>query len=254
MNSQWSFLFLALGAIVGVLGFLFKDPNMLALALVFLLACLWLNKVSKVAVIIATIGVVAAALMLSGCVEDRLYLRRQSPAVEAPKYFLPPPQADWVPIDFENPALLEQEVFVFEGSGTLEIVPNLQSGGWELNRKPLAYFRVGRAKSLSWYEYETIMLPRNSSFAVASSTVNFWGKGWPVFYYFSTGSNPGACEYTRVTPSNPRVYAGGYPVRLENQPLAPFGPGPLRLEYTIDTRPLGRAIKDALTGAIYGHQ
>jgi len=179
----------------------------------------------------------------------------------APRQFSAPPalvvqpviQGGVVPVDIQNPALLEQEVLIFWGSDPVEIIPDARTGGWMYSRPAIKALRIGMAHSESnWHNYVRVMLPRNSSFVLAGRTMNFWGKGSPYFIGFSTGSTPFVYRYTTVTPYMSPSEAGGL-VMLQNRPIMPFGSGgPLRIEYTIDLRSIGRGIANGITNGIYG--
>lgn len=161
-----------------------------------------------------------------------------------------------VPVDIQNPSPLEQEVIIFWGSDRVDVVPDPRTGGLMYSRPAATKsFRVGGANSANnWHNYVTITLPRNSSFILAGQTENFWGKSSPYFVYFSTGSTPFSYRYNRVMPSYLPAEAGGL-VTLQHRPIMPFGPGPLQIEYIIDTQAIGlsgRPIAREITNKIYG--
>lgn len=193
----------------------------------------------------------AAAVFLSGCAAPRQNSRPVTPAKETPKYFVPASQVGWVAVDIDNPSLLRQEVLVFEGGTSVQMVPDSRTGGWMYSRPALAHFVIGGANSSSnWHQYERLMLPRNASFTLVSRTLNLWGAGPPEFYSFRVGSDPYAVRYTRIAPSYPQANAGAV-VLLTDRPAAPFGNGPLNIEYVIDMRLVGQAFTGAATKALF---
>ena len=198
--------------------------------------------------------VIAAAFLatsLISCAGNRSAMNRSTAKITSAspaKYFVPVQKVGWVPVDIQNPSLLDQEVYVFEGSTRVELIPDAEKGGWMFSRPPFAYFKVRGANSKNnWHEYERLMLPRNSEFVFASQTFNAWGAGWPEFYGLRTGSDPGVYQYRMVTPSNPSAYCAGL-ITLREKAVSPFGDGPMRLERTIDLRSLGRGIVGSLIG------
>ena len=202
--------------------------------------------------------VVVALLVVVGLIGCAAPMR-YSQSMARPTGYQPPTQTaqppvivgGMVPVDVENPSLLEQEVLIFAGSDPVDVIPDPRNGKWMYSRPAFKAFRIGSANSENnWHRYARIMLPRNSSFVLAGRTMNFWGKGSLYFVYFSTGSNPFAVRYTMVTPSYPPAEAGGL-VMLQIQPIMPFGQGPMNIEYTIDLRSVGQGIANGITNQIY---
>lgn len=160
--------------------------------------------------------------------------------------------AGLVPVLFENPSLIPQEVWIFEGSTPVDLIQDKRTGGWMFSRMAVAHLEVGGANSESnWYEYRKISLPRNSHFVIAARSKGIFGGGYPEFYHIKTGHHAGNYRYTLIMPTRPAVAVGGL-VRLHETPFSPFGRGPLNIEWTIDARPIGAAITKEFTNAIYG--
>jgi hypothetical protein len=174
------------------------------------------------------IAIIVLIVFLAGCAASQKYQIGTVKNPYAQKIGL-------VSIDIENPSLFEQEVWIFEGSTLVEMVPN-NHNGWMFSRPAIMFFTIDSANSENnWHEYLTIFLPRNTSFVLASRTKNIWGMGWPEFYHFRTGPNPGYYQYVRVVPSQPRVSCAGL-VTLRERVSQQFGDSPLKLEWTIDSR------------------
>ncbi len=264
MKKKWGILLVVFG-VVGIIfgGGIFENFNLLVLSLAVILAGLVVLKAPGAGITAVVVGLVVAVMLMFGCAAPQSIMRTTpSPNANVGQLVAPPPQAGsahltqpqagLVPVDIQNPSIISHEVFIFEGSATVEIVPDQRDGGWMFNRPAFAKFRIKGANSeRSWHEYERIYLPRNTSFVIASRTLGIFGASYPEYYYLRTGPNPGSYEYTLVTPSYPRVYSAGL-VTLREKIVSPFGPGPLHIEFTLDARPLGRAITNGLTNAIYG--
>ena len=192
--------------------------------------------------------VVILALTIAGCGSRTKYVQPQSGNFSgAPQQAQ---QAGWVPVHIENPALGEQQVCFFEGSTPVRIIPDAKTGGWKYSRPAFTCITVAGANSRhNWREYTRIDLPRNFSFTwAARQSVIFLGQSQPYFGWGRTGANPYAMTYWSVTPSHSQVSCGGF-VRLADKPSSVR---PLYAEIEIDFRPIGAAITQGLTNAIYG--
>ena len=157
---------------------------------------------------------------------------------------------EYVPVHIQNPGLLSQEVCLFEGATSVQVVPDAKRGGWMYSRPAFACHKVGGANSENnWYEYSHIMLPRNFHFIVASRIIGvFGGKGTPHFQSYRTGNDPFTVTYTSITPTRRQVSCGAL-VQLQRQPSSVQ---PLNIQVDLDLRPLGAAITDGVTRAVYG--
>ena len=154
----------------------------------------------------------------------------------------------YVPVHFQNPDLLSQEVCLFEGNTNVAVIPDAR-GGWKYSRPAFACYRVEGANSENnWYGYTQIYLPRNFSFIAVSRINGIWGKGQPYFQSFRTGSDPFAVTYYSVTPVQRQVNCGAL-VQLQRQPTSVQR---LDIKVDLDLRPIGATIANGLTEAIYG--
>ena len=161
------------------------------------------------------------------------------------------PVAGLVPVHLENPSLLSQEVCIFEGGPAIKLVPGTRPGEWQYSRPPFVCYEVDRANSKNnWHKYAEIYLPRNASFILVGRERWFLGLDAPYFVSFRTGNDPYAVRYWSVTPAQREVYCGAL-VRLRTRPASSR---PLNIKIDIDARPIGAAITNRLTEAIYGNE
>jgi len=158
--------------------------------------------------------------------------------------------AGFVPVHIQNPDLLSQEVCFFEGSTSVQLIPDSRHGGWMYSRPAFVCYRVDGAHSENnWYGYSQVMLPRNFNFVVASRIIGvFGGKSRPNFQFYRTGDNPYAQTYVSVTPIQREVSCAAL-VQLLRQPTSVQSSN---VQIDLDLRPLGAAIANGLTNAAYG--
>ncbi|MEK7161055.1 MAG: hypothetical protein AAB724_03430 [Patescibacteria group bacterium] len=155
-----------------------------------------------------------------------------------------------VPVDFQNPILLRQEVLLFEGPEPVSVVPDPRTGKWVFSRPFMAIFEVSGANSeRNWHEYQRIYLPRNSQFVVVSRAIGIFGKGEPVTTYLNTGRDPYSAKYWSQTPRGGEVSAGALVYLNSRSPAMNRG---LNATIDLDLRHMGAAITDVITGVIYG--
>lgn len=189
--------------------------------------------------------VAAIIMLLTGCGGIQV---RDSSMIAPPKINVAPP-AGYVPVHIQNPDLLSQKVCFFEGSTSVQVIPDPR-GGWKSSRPAFVCYRVEGANSENnWYGYSQIFLPRNFNFVVSSQIIGvFGGENWPSFQSYRTGANPGAQSYTSITPSRRQEICGAL-VHLQRQPSSVQ---PFNVNIDIDFRPIGAAITNGLTNTIYG--
>lgn len=190
--------------------------------------------------------VIMVAMMVTACAPTRtLTISR----VQKNAGSMSQPVTGMVPVHIENPDLLPQEVCLFEGSTRVDVIPDAKKGGWMYSRPAFACYRIEGANSENnWHEYSQVMLPRNMSFVAVARVNGILGQGRPYFRHFRTGSDPFAVRYWSVTPT-PRPVDCGALVRLHQQPSSVQ---PMNIRVDIDTRPIGVAITNKLTEAVYG--
>jgi len=150
-----------------------------------------------------------------------------------------------VPVVFVNPSPgVERHVWIFEGSGRVEIIPDPR-GGWMFNRPAIAEFRIEPAHSRQWHKEAWMDLPRNSAFVLfeqAERIIFSDPVGQPYQTTFRTGSNPSASVYYRRSPSEPKVLCGGVVYLPHRDPS-----GPNSLRPVIEINP-GMVIKRFIMG------
>lgn len=201
----------------------------------------------KIIMIVAGVSLMLAVFGCAG-IGARAMVQGLPVMANVPKNKIIP--AGFVPVHIQNPDLLSQEVCLFEGSTSVQIIPDGERGGWKYSRPAFACYLVEGANSESnWYGYSQIALPRNFSFVVASRIIGvFGGKGQPYFQYYRTGADPFAQTYTSITPTQQYVNCGAL-VQLQRQLSSVQS---LNITVDIDFRPIGAAITNRLGNAVYG--
>ncbi len=207
---------------------------------------------------------------LIGCAAPRYYSQpdhtpsprlAQDEAVSIP--------AGYVVEDIPNPLMMPQQAYLFWGGDMVNLVPNPHSkSGWSYNRLAMAEpffilkgrrwvratqpFEVKMGYGHQNWSYTSIAVPRNSCFVLAARAVNMWGYGPPNIVSFCSGSDPFSASYTRNDPTHLTVRVGGVASALYSTALAPFGPGPLIIDVTLDFSNIGRGIANGITNQIWG--
>lgn len=222
-------------------------------------------------------AIVVMLALLAGCAAPRQYYQQPMPSRPAQEVVIPP---GYVVVDIPNPLTMPQEVYLFWGGDPVSLVPDSDSkSGWSYNRPAMAepfFILKGRkwvpeerkwvqawAKGTQPFEvkmgygdrnwgYTSIAVPRSSCFVLAARAANAWGYGPPNIVPFCSGSDPFSTSYTRNDPTCLNVRVGGVTPALYSTALAPFGPGPLNINATIDLSNIGRGIANGITNWIWG--